>query len=97
MGARWSKTALIELNDIFLYISERNPSAAKAVVRRIEGLVAQLGRFPNSGHMADEPDAWALPVVRYPYVILYSIDQANDDVVILHVRHTARNQSPAND
>jgi toxin ParE1/3/4 len=95
MKARWSKTALIELDDIFQYISERNRPAAKAVSRRIEGLVSQLEQFPYSGHMADEPDAWALPVVRYPYVILYGIDPATDEIVILHVRHTARDQSPA--
>ncbi len=97
MKVRWSKTALIELDDIFLYISERNRTAAKSVVRRIEALVAQLEQFPQRGHFADEPGAWALQVVRYPYVVLYAIDLAADEVVILHIRHTAQEQSPAND
>lgn len=97
MKVRWSKTALIELDDIFIYISERNRTAAKSVVRRIEELVAQLGQFPYRGHFADEPGAWAISVLRYPYVVLYAIDVATDELVILHIRHTARNQPPADD
>ena len=97
MRARWSKTALIELDDIFRYISERNRSAARSVVRRIEGLVSQLELFPYSGHDTDEPETWILPAVRYPYVILYSIDLAAGEIVVLHIRHTARNPSPAED
>jgi toxin ParE1/3/4 len=95
MKVRWSKTALIELDDIFIYISERNRTAAKSVVRRIEELVAQLGQFPYRGHFADEPGAWAISVVRYPYVVFYAIDVTNNELVILHIRHTARNQPPA--
>lgn len=66
MKARWSKTALIELDNIFLYIFERNRAAARSVVMRIEGLIAQLEQFPYSGHVADETGVWVLPVVRYP-------------------------------
>ena len=97
MNIRWSKTALFELDDLFSYISERNRTAAKSVVRRIEDLVAQLGQFPYRGHVTDEPDAWAISVVRYPYIVLYAIDPAADEVVILHIRHTARDQLPAED
>ena len=93
MKVRWSKTALIELDNIFLYIFERNRTAAKAVVQRIEGLVSQLEKFPYRGRLTDEPGAWAMPVVRYPYVVLYAIDVVSDAVVILHIRHTAQKPS----
>ena len=96
MKARWSKTALIEFDSIFQYIFEGSPSAAKSVVLRIEALVAHLEQFPARGHPADEPEVRALSVVRYPYVILYAIDPTADEVVILHIRHTAR-QTPAED
>lgn len=97
MKVRWSKTALIELDEIFLYISEYDRTAAKSVVGRIEQLVAQLERFPYRGHFTDEPGTWALSVVRYPYVILYAIDLACDEVVVLHIRHTAQDQIPTED
>ena len=90
MKARWSKTALIELDNIFVYISQHSPAAARSVLLRIEALVAHLEQFPARGHQADEPEVRAVSVVRYPYVILYAIDPTADEVVILHIRHTAR-------
>ena len=58
MKVRWSKTALFELDNIFSYISERNPTAAKSVVRRIEGLISQLKKFPYliSGILPMKPE-----------------------------------------
>lgn len=96
MKVRWSKTALTELDNIFRYISERSPGAAKTVVMHIEALVAQLEQFPARGRYTDADEVRAISVVRYPYLILYAIDVTAGQVVILHIRHTAR-QSPAED
>jgi plasmid stabilization system protein ParE len=82
MKVRWSQTALAQLDDIFLYIYERNRSAALSVTNRVEELASLLG--------TDEADVRSLPVVRYPFVIFYAIDDAASEVVILHVRHTAQ-------
>jgi plasmid stabilization system protein ParE len=90
MKVRWSETALAQLDDIFFYIYERNRSAALSVAKRIEDLAAMLGEFPLIGHLTDEAEVRVLPVVRYPFVIFYAIDAAAGEVVILHVRHTAR-------
>ena len=90
MKVRWSQAALAQLDDIFLYIYERNRSAAVNVAQRVEELAALLGEFPLIGHLTDEADVRILPVVRYPFVIFYAIDDAADEVVILHVRHTAQ-------
>jgi toxin ParE1/3/4 len=90
MKVRWSETALAQLDDIFLYIFKRNQSAAVSVGKRIEDLAAMLGEFPLIGHLTDEADVRVLPVVRYPFMIFYAIDAAAGEVVILHVRHTAR-------
>jgi toxin ParE1/3/4 len=90
MKVRWSQTALAQLDDIFLYIYERNRSAAISVTERVEELALLLGEFPFMGHLTDETDVRILPVVRYPFAIFYAIDGAAGDVVILHVRHTAQ-------
>jgi plasmid stabilization system protein ParE len=87
---RWSQTALAQLDDIFSYIYERNRSAAVSVATRVEELAALLGEFPLIGHLTDEADVRILPVVRYPFAIFYAIDDTADEVVILHVRHTAQ-------
>ena len=90
MKVRWSATALTEVDEIFSYIHARNRSAASAVVERIEGLAALLGEFPEVGHMTDHPGVRIVSVVRYPFLIFYAIDDAASEVVILHVRHGAR-------
>jgi toxin ParE1/3/4 len=49
-----------------------------------------LEEFPLIGHITDEAEVRVLSVVRYPFLIFYAIDAANDEIVILHVRHTAQ-------
>jgi toxin ParE1/3/4 len=90
MRVRWSQSALAEIEGIFSYIHERNPSAARAVVERIDGLTALLDEFPLVGHATDEPSVRMLSVVRYPFLIFYAIDDEANEVVILHVRHAAQ-------
>jgi plasmid stabilization system protein ParE len=48
MKVRWSQTALAQLDDIFLYIYERNRSAALSVAKRVEELATLLGEFRSS-------------------------------------------------
>ena len=90
MKVRWSETALAEIDNIFLYVSEYNRSAAAAVVERIEALTALLEEFPLVGHLTDEAEVRVLSVVRYPFLIFYTIDNAAGEIVILHVRHTSQ-------
>jgi toxin ParE1/3/4 len=90
MKIRWSETALVEIEDIFSYIYENNRAVAAAVVERIEGLTELLEEFPLVGHLTDEAGVRVLPVVRYPFLIFYAIDDAAGEIVILHVRHTAQ-------
>ena len=90
MKVRWSESALADIKDIFAYIHERNRSAAAAVVERIESIVALLEEFPEAGHRTDEPNVRMFPVVRYPYLIFYVVDEPAGEVVIVHVRHAAQ-------
>jgi plasmid stabilization system protein ParE len=94
MKVRWSQTALKQLDDIFLYIYQRNRSAAPSVTKRVEELASLLGEFPFIGHLTDEADVRILPVVRYPFAIFYTIVDAAGEVVILHIRHTAQEPPP---
>ena len=88
MKIRYTETALVEINEVFSYISERNAPAAKRVVARIEQTIQNLGDFPEMAQEADEPGVRRMPVTRYPFIVFYAIDA--DEVVILHVRHGAQ-------
>jgi toxin ParE1/3/4 len=49
-----------------------------------------LNSFPFAGHLTDEAAVRAISVVRYPFLVFYTIDENAAEVVILHVRHTSR-------
>lgn len=97
MEVRWSKTALLELETIFLYISEHSRIGAQAVVERIEHASKRLELFPYTGEEVSEAGTRTLAIVRYPYMLYYAVDEALDEVVMLHVRHTAQEKPAADD
>lgn len=88
MKVRYTDAALGELEDIFSYLFERNPAAAKAVAARVKDISALLADYPFLGRDADEPGVRIASLVRYPFLIFYTI--STDEVVILHIRHAAR-------
>ncbi len=90
MKVRYSPRALVQLEEIRDYIAQHNPRAAGEVVARIEELCEKLGEFPGMGHTTDQAAVRVLPVVRYPYLIFYTIIAATDEVRILRIRHGRR-------
>jgi plasmid stabilization system protein ParE len=88
MRLRFTDTALSELNDILRFLSERNPRASTGVAKRVRDVAALLADYPFSGREADEPGVRIASVVRFPFIIFYTV--ASDEVVILNVRHAAR-------
>ncbi|MBW7972292.1 type II toxin-antitoxin system RelE/ParE family toxin [Bradyrhizobium sp. BR 10289] len=90
MKVRWSESSLSDIDDIFSYIHERNRTAAAAVVERIKAVASLLQDFPEAGHLTDEPGVRMFPTVRYPYLVFYTINTSDAEVVILHVRHGAQ-------
>jgi toxin ParE1/3/4 len=90
MRVRYSPRALRQIEQIHRDIAQHNPSAAVRVIARIRELCERLGEFPGMGPRTNRPDIRVLPVVRYPYLIFYTIIPANHEVRILRVRHGRR-------
>jgi toxin ParE1/3/4 len=88
MKVRYTATALIEVDEIFAYLSEHNPTAAKRVVARVEQTIRNLATFPDMAQECDERGTRRMPVGRYPFIVFYTVEA--DEIVILHVRHGAR-------
>jgi toxin ParE1/3/4 len=63
------------------------------VIARIKRSIDQLADFPYSGRRSEIADIRELPIVRYPYIVFYAVDEPADQVLILRVRHTS--QDPA--
>jgi addiction module RelE/StbE family toxin len=90
MKIRYTATALLEAEEIFSYIVDRNFSAARVVRERFEHTIAMLADIPEMAQSTDEPGVRRMSIRSYPYVIFYTVDE--DEVVILYIRHGARRQ-----
>ena len=91
MNIRWDVRALEDLRDIRRYIAKRGPPAAADRVR--DHLRIRIGRLltrPLMGVLTSNPEIRILPPTRYPYRIYYTVQGA--DIVILHIRHSARSE-----
>jgi toxin ParE1/3/4 len=71
------------------YLTERSPSGAKSVADEIQATVDLLGRTPEMGRPFQQRlQVRVMPVVRYPYLIFYTV--RGDILLVLHIRHGAR-------
>jgi plasmid stabilization system protein ParE len=96
MNIVYAPRALRDLQGINVYLSERNPAGAANVLGAIKSLIDTLSFFPQVGRIVDDAGHRRVPVTRYPYLIFYRI--AEDDLLILHIRHAARRPlDPATD
>jgi toxin ParE1/3/4 len=86
---RYSKLALAELDTILAGIQAENPGAAVRLEARVHRVVTRINQFHQSAQeVAERPGVRSVPLVRYPYVIHYSVNQG--EVVILRIVHGAR-------
>ncbi len=88
MKVRYTDTAATEVEDILDYISRHNPTAATQLNARIEQTIGVIADFPEMAQISDEPGVRRMPVGRYPILIFYAVE--NNELVVLHVRHAAR-------
>jgi toxin ParE1/3/4 len=95
MKVRWSNNAASELEDIFAFVRERSPRSAGTVARRIIDRAESLAQFPLKGEDDKTTGMRRLALVNYPYVIFYRVKDAENEVQIVSVQHTARKQRPA--
>jgi toxin ParE1/3/4 len=91
MNIRWDVRALDDLREIRRYIAKHgSPAAADRVREHLRTRIERLITRPLIGVFTSNPEIRILPPTRYPYRIYYTIQ--GDDVVILHIRHSARSE-----
>lgn len=88
MNAKYSDDALLDLDDIRIYIYNdlKNPVAAKRIIRTILDKVEQITMFPNSGTNLESSE------YRYTaannYLIFYRT--SNNDIIIDRIIYAKR-------
>ena len=86
--ATFAPRARNDIADIHLWLSERSPTGAVAVISAIRSTAELIGEYPHIGRATDIEGVKSLPVVRYPYLVYYTLEP--DEIVIVHIRHGAR-------
>jgi toxin ParE1/3/4 len=99
MGAAWlvkvryTPSANAELGAVLEYVAARSPQGARKVQARIGDMISLLSQYPYAGSETNDPGLRYLTVSPYPYQIFYEVNEAEDEAVIIAVRHRARDPS----
>ena len=79
-----------DLAEIHSWLAERSATAATSVIAAIRTTANLIGEYPRIGRETNIDRVKLLPVVRYPYLVYYTLEP--DEVVVIHVRHGARSE-----
>jgi toxin ParE1/3/4 len=90
MQIRWLDRAEADLDELFEYLLDRNPRAARRILQAIRDQVTLLADQPGLGRPGRVPDTRELVIRRTPYIVAYTVDRLIDAVIVLRVLHGAR-------
>ena len=91
MTLRYTPQALLELELVLGDIAERSPQGARRVQQRIQAITNLLLDHPRSGQLTSIRSMRRVVATPYPYLIFYQI--IDDEIVIVGIRHGARDPS----
>lgn len=92
MKVTFEPAARDELDRIFDWIAKDNPHAAQKMIARIEEKVMRL-QTPELTHMG-RPGLveGTRELIEWPYIIVYKVYEAREEIVVLAVVHGAQNR-----
>jgi addiction module RelE/StbE family toxin len=90
MKLRFTKRATENLTKIADYLHERNPAAARRVRAAIYGSLENLLLFPYVGRPQSVAGVRKLVTPKYAYLVYYTVDESVDEIVVVSVKHPAR-------
>ena len=90
MKLRFARRAIDNIAELADYIRARNPEAAEAVRTAIYDSLTNLLLFPNVGRLQTTEGVRKLVTVKYSYLIYYTVDEVSEEIIVLSVKHGAR-------
>ena len=90
MRVRYTLRARGDLEAIYNFLDECNPTVAQSVKDLIEYRIAGLADFPYKARFNKETGVYELTIVRFPYIVYYEV--VRTQVWIIHIRHTSREE-----
>ncbi len=90
MKLRFTPRAVQDLSAIANYISSRNPPAALRLRAAILDCVQNLLIFPRAGRVQSVAGVRKIVSRKYPYLIYYTADDKEEEIIIVTVQHPAQ-------
>jgi toxin ParE1/3/4 len=90
MKLRFTPRAVENIASIADFIRERSPSGSEHVRAAIYESLQRLILFPRAGRRQTTEGVRKLVTPKYPYLIYYVVDETNDEIVILSIKHGAQ-------
>ena len=90
MRVYFSPRATRDLTSIFLYLDARSKSGARNVMQAIRGSVRLIAEHPLTWRETSIQGVRVKSVRHYPFFVFYRVPEDQDEVEILHVRHSAQ-------
>ena len=91
---RWSRPALFDYSEIIDRIRDNNPQAAARIRQLIRDRLSLLATMPRMGRVGRIAGTRELVVSRTPYIVIYELRGADEQIYILRVLHTSRKWPP---
>ncbi|MGI8526155.1 MAG: type II toxin-antitoxin system RelE/ParE family toxin [Pseudolabrys sp.] len=90
MKLRFTARATHNLIEIADYLQERNPAAARSVRAAIYEALQSILLFHDIGRPQKLEGVRKLVTRQYAYLIYYTVDASSEEIVVLTVKHPAR-------
>jgi toxin ParE1/3/4 len=90
MYVRWTTDAADDLERICDYIAQSRPEAARRVAQSVVERIGTLETFPRLGHPGRVQGTREIAFPPLPFVAVYEISDARDEVRVLRVLHGAQ-------
>ena len=88
MKVRITETAFAELESIHAYIAKDNLTAARAVVARIEHVIAAIDEFPGIARPVDATGIRVFPTPPFPFLVFYTAERG--EIITRNIRYAGR-------
>jgi toxin ParE1/3/4 len=85
---RWTRQAIADVDNVYVFIAARDPRAARGIVDRIDRAITNLTLHPRIGRSGRVAGSRELVVAGTPYIVAYRL--RGRTVELLGVIHGAR-------
>ena len=90
MHVRWTTEAADDLERICDYIALERPDSARRVAESVVERISELRAFPRIGRPGRVAGTREIAFPPLPYVAVYEIFEAQDEVRVLRILHGAQ-------